>query len=89
MDVQLGLGMVGVLGVLAWFSMASVRRGRRGLFLGVHLVGTAVVLGALWGHVVWARGYVIEAGLVFVAGLVVRGWRLWGRGSRGKGGKGV
>ena len=86
-DVQLGLMMAGLLVGLAWGSRSVVRRKSRGWFLWVHLGVTAAVLGGLWGHVLWARAYVVEAGVVFGLGMGGRGWRSFVAGKRRKGGK--
>ena len=73
--VILGLAMVGVLAVLAAMSMEEVRRSWRAGFSWVHVLGAGGVLGLLWFHVSHARWYVIEAGVVYAAGLWNRGMK--------------
>jgi hypothetical protein len=76
LDVQLGLGMALVFIALGATSRFGWRREKRGLFLGVHFLGTASVLSMLCWHARFMRPVAAQAAFVFVFGMLARGVRV-------------
>ncbi|PNS20148.1 Ferric reductase transmembrane component 5 [Sphaceloma murrayae] len=66
-DVVWGLLAVGMYLGMGATALRAVRERWYALFVGVHVVVAAGVLGAMWAHVSHVRVFVYEAGVVWVA----------------------